>query len=160
MSIPEVFIRRPVATTLVMIGILLFGVAGYRNLPVSDLPNVDYPTINVKAGLPGANSDTMAAAVALPLEKQFSTIAGLDSMTSQNFLGNTSITLQFNLKRSIDGAAQDVQNAITQAAKQLPANMPSPPSISKVNPADQPVLNLALSSATLPLSSVPRSGPP
>src|SRR5262245_38538456 len=154
MSIPEVFIRRPVATTLVMLGILLFGIAGYRSLPVSDLPNVDYPTINVKAGLPGANSDTMAAAVALPLEKQFSTIAGLDSMSSQNFLGNTSITLQFNLKRSIDGAAQDVQNAITQAARQLPANMPAPPSISKVNPADQPVLNLALSSSTLPLSEV------
>jgi hydrophobic/amphiphilic exporter-1 (mainly G- bacteria), HAE1 family len=154
MSIPEVFIRRPVATTLVMIGILLFGVAGYRNLPVSDLPNVDYPTINVKASLPGANSDTMAAAVALPLEKQFSAIAGLDSMSSQNVVGSTSITLQFNLKRNIDGAAQDVQNAITQAAKQLPANMPSPPSISKVNPADQPVLNLALSSATLPLSAV------
>jgi HAE1 family hydrophobic/amphiphilic exporter-1 len=154
MSIPEVFIRRPVATTLVMLGILLFGIAGYRNLPVSDLPNVDYPTINVKASLPGANSDTKAAAVALPLEKQFSTIAGLDSMSSQNFLGNTSITLQFNLKRSIDGAAQDVQNAITQAARQLPANMPAPPSISKVNPADQPVLNLALSSATLPLSDV------
>jgi HAE1 family hydrophobic/amphiphilic exporter-1 len=154
MSIPEVFIRRPVATALVMLGILLFGVAGYRNLPVSDLPNVDYPTINVKANLPGANSDTMAAAVALPLEKQFSTIAGLDSMSSQNFLGNTSITLQFNLKRNIDGAALDVQNAITQAAKQLPANMPAPPSISKVNPADQPVLNLALSSATLPLSDV------
>jgi len=154
MSIPEVFIRRPVATTLVMIGILLFGVAGYRNLPVSDLPNVDYPTINVRASLAGANSDTMAAAVALPLEKQFSAIAGLDSMSSQNTLGSTSITLQFNLKRNIDGAAQDVQNAITQASRQLPANMPAPPSISKVNPADQPVLNLALSSATLPLSDV------
>jgi len=154
MSIPEVFVRRPVATTLVMAGILLFGVAAYRDLPVSDLPNVDYPTINVKASLPGANSDTMAAAVALPLEKQFSAIAGLDSMSSQNVLGNTNITLQFNLKRNIDGAAQDVQTAITQAARQLPANMPAPPSISKVNPADQPVLNLALSSATLPLSDV------
>jgi HAE1 family hydrophobic/amphiphilic exporter-1 len=154
MSIPEVFIRRPVATTLVMVGILLFGIAGYRNLPVSDLPNVDYPTINVRANLPGANSDTMAAAVALPLEKQFSTIAGLDSMTSQNVLGTTNITLQFNLQRSIDGAAQDVQTAITQASRQLPANMPAPPSLSKVNPADQPVLNLALSSDTLPLSQV------
>ena len=154
MSIPEVFIRRPVATTLVMIGILLFGVAGYRNLPVSDLPNVDYPTINVKATLPGANSDTMASAVALPLEKQFAAIAGLDSMSSQNVLGNTNITLQFNLSRNIDGAAQDVQNAITQAARRLPADMPSPPSISKVNPADQPVLNLSLSSDTLPLSKV------
>jgi HAE1 family hydrophobic/amphiphilic exporter-1 len=154
MSIPEVFIRRPVATSLVMLGILLFGIAGYRALPVSDLPNVDYPTINVRASLPGANSDTMAAAVALPLEKQFSAIAGLDSMSSQNVLGTTNITLQFNLKRNIDGAAQDVQNAITQAAKQLPANMPAPPSISKVNPADQPVLNLSLSSETLPLSAV------
>src|SRR5262245_35228940 len=154
MSVPEVFIKRPVATTLVMFGILLFGIVAYRGLPVSDLPNVDYPTINVRASLPGANSDTMAAAVALPLEKQFSTIAGLDSMSSQNFLGNTSITLQFNLKRSIDGAAQDVQTAITQASRQLPANMPAPPSLSKVNPADQPVLNLALSSDTLPLSQV------
>src|SRR5215813_7045315 len=154
MSIPEVFIRRPVATTLVMIGILLFGIGGYRNLPVSDLPNVDYPTINVKATLPGANSDTMASAVALPLEKQFSAIAGLDSMSSQNVLGNTNITLQFNLSRNIDGAAQDVQNAITQAARKLPADMPAPPSISKVNPADQPVLNLSLSSDTLPISKV------
>src|SRR5215467_4926420 len=154
MSIPETFIRRPVATTLVMVGILLFGVAGYRALPVSDLPNVDYPTIQVRANLPGANPDTMAAAVALPLEKQFSTIAGLDSMASQNTLGQTNITLQFNLKRNIDGAAQDVQNAITQAGRMLPQNMPSPPSINKVNPADQPVLQLALTSPTLPLSAV------
>src|SRR6516162_8623475 len=154
MSIPELFIRRPVATTLVMTGILLFGIAGYRSLPVSDLPNVDYPTIQVRANLPGANPDTMAAAVALPLEKQFSTIAGLDSMVSQNTLGQSNITLQFNLKRNIDGAAQDVQNAISQAGRQLPSNMPAPPAISKVNPADQPVLNIALSSATLPLSVV------
>src|SRR5215472_6065584 len=154
MSIPEVFIRRPVATTLVMLGILLFGIAGYRALPVSDLPNVDYPTINVNASLPGANPDTMAAAVALPLEKQFSTIAGLDSMVSQNKLGFTSITMQFNLKRSIDGAAQDVQNAITQAGRQLPRDLTAPPSIRKVNPADQPVLTLALSSPTLPLAAV------
>src|SRR3984893_3495691 len=100
MSIPEVFIRRPVATTLVMIGILLFGISGYRALPVSDLPNVDYPTINVRANLPGANPDTMAAAVALPLEKQFSTIPGLDSMSSQNLLGRTNITMQFVLSRN------------------------------------------------------------
>src|SRR6478609_1198458 len=150
----QLFIRRPITTTLIMAAILIFGIFAYRLLPVSDLPNVDFPTIQVNASLPGANSDTMAAAVALPLEKQFSTIAGLDSMSSQNFLGNTSITLQFNLKRNIDGAALDVQNAITQAAKQLPANMPAPPSISKVNPADQPVLNIALASATLPLSEV------
>jgi HAE1 family hydrophobic/amphiphilic exporter-1 len=154
MSIPELFIRRPVATTLTMVGILLFGLVGYEALPVSDLPNVDYPTLQVQASLPGANPDTMGAAVALPLEKQFSTIAGLDSMVSQNTLGNTRITLQFNLKRSLDGAAQDVQNAISQASRLLPQNMPAPPAIRKVNPADQPVLQLALSSATLPLSTV------
>ncbi len=154
MSIPEQFIRRPIATTLVMVGILMFGIVAYQALPVSDLPNVDYPTIQVQASLPGANPDTMGAAVALPLEKQFSTIAGLDSMVSQNTLGNTRITLQFNLKRNIDGAAQDVQNAITQASRLLPQNMPSPPSIRKVNPAEQPVLQLALTSATLPLSTV------
>jgi hydrophobic/amphiphilic exporter-1 (mainly G- bacteria), HAE1 family len=154
MSIPELFIRRPIATTLVMVGILVFGIVAYRALPVSDLPNVDYPTIQVQATLPGANPDTMGAAVALPLERQFSTIAGLDSMVSQNTLGNSRITLQFNLKRSLDGAAQDVQNAISQASRLLPQNMPAPPSIRKVNPADQPVLMLALSSATLPLSTV------
>src|SRR5262250_1028981 len=154
MSIPELFIRRPVATTLTMIGILLFGLVGYEALPVSDLPNVDYPTLQVQAALPGANPDTMGAGVALPLEKQFSTIANLDSMVSQNTLGNTRITLQFNLKRSLDGAAQDVQSAISQASRLLPQNMPAPPAIRKVNPADQPVLQLALSSATLPLSTV------
>src|SRR6516162_10287229 len=154
MSIPELFIRRPVATTLVMLGILFFGLVGYRSLPVSDLPNVDYPTLQVQASLPGANPDTMGAAVALPLEKQFSTIAGLDSMISQNTLGNTRITLQFNLRRSLDGAAQDVQNSISQASRLLPQNMPAPPAIRKVNPADQPVLQLALSSSTLPLSTV------
>src|SRR5437870_2063147 len=154
MSIPELFIRRPVATTLVMVGILMFGIVAYQALPVSDLPNVDYPTMQVQANLPGANPDTMGAAVALPLEKQSSTIAGLDSMISQNTLGNTRITLQFNLKRNIDGAAQDVQNAITHASRLLPQNMPAPPSIRKVNPAEQPVLQLALTSATLPLSTV------
>src|ERR1700686_2034091 len=154
MSIPELFIRRPIATGLVMLGILLVGVAGYRALPVSDLPNVDYPTIQVQVNLPGANPDTMAAAVALPLEKQFSTIAGLDSMSSRNFLGKTNITLQFVLSRNIDGAAQDVQAAITQASRNLPQNLPAPPAFSKVNPADFPVLFLALSSPTLPLSTV------
>src|SRR3989442_14487384 len=158
MSIPELFIRRPIATTLVMVGILMFGIVAYQALPVSDLPNVDYPTIQVQATLPGANPDTMGAVVALPLEKQFSTIAGLDSMVSQNNMGRTSITLQFNLKRSLDGAAQDVQNAITQASRQLPANMPSPPSIQKVNPADFPVLGIAMSSSTLPLSAVTEYG--
>src|SRR6266481_7067161 len=154
MSIPETFIRRPIATVLVMVGILAFGITGYRALPVSDLPSVDYPTISVQATLPGANPDTMGTAVALPLEKQFSTIAGLDSMVSQNNMGNTRITLQFNLKRNLDGAAQDVQSAIAQAVRLLPQNMPAPPAIRKVNPADQPVVQLALSSATLPLSTV------
>src|ERR1700679_3079960 len=126
MSIPERFIQRPIATTLVMMAILLFGIASYRVLPVSDLPNVDFPTINVQANLPGANPDTMAAAVALPLEKQFSTFPGLDSMTAQNTLGKTSITMQFKLTRAIDGAADDVNAAISQANKQLPLNMPAP----------------------------------
>src|SRR3989338_4840284 len=154
MNIAEIFIRRPIMTTLVMLAILLFGVMGYGKLPVSDLPNVDFPTILVTATLPGASPETMASAIATPLERQFSTIAGLDSMTSTNALGNTQITLQFNLSRNIDAAAQDVQAMIAKAARQLPADMPSPPSYQKVNPADQPVLYLALSSPTLPLSAV------
>ena len=158
MSIPETFIRRPVATTLVMVGILIFGIIGYRALPVSDLPSVDYPTIQVQAVLPGANPDTMGAAVALPLEKRFSTIAGLDSMISQNTMGRSRITLQFNLRRTLDGAAQDVQNAITQAGRQLPANMPAPPSLQKVNPAEISVLGIAMSSNTLPLQAVTEYG--
>src|SRR5262245_21205592 len=123
-------------TTLVMMGILIFGIAGYRLLPVSDLPNVDYPTINVSASLPGASPETMAAAVATPLERQFSTIAGIDSVSSSSSLGLTSITIQFNLNRNLDGAAQDVQAAITVALRQLPPNMPTPPTYQKVNPAD------------------------
>jgi hydrophobic/amphiphilic exporter-1 (mainly G- bacteria), HAE1 family len=153
-NVAELFIRRPVATTLVMAAILVFGVFAYTQLPVSDLPNVDFPTIQVSASLPGANPDTMAAAVATPLERQFSTIAGLDSMTSVNALGLTQVTLQFNLARDIDAAAQDVQAAIAKAARQLPPDMPAPPSYQKVNPADQPVLFLGLSSSTLPLSQV------
>jgi HAE1 family hydrophobic/amphiphilic exporter-1 len=153
-SIPQRFIQRPIATTLVMLAILLFGLASYRVLPVSDLPNVDYPTINVYANLPGANPDTMAAAVALPLEKQFSNIAGLDSMVSSNRVGATSIVLQFSLDRNIDGAAEDVQAAISQAARQLPPSMPSPPAYYRQNPADYPVLFIALTSDTLPLSTV------
>jgi HAE1 family hydrophobic/amphiphilic exporter-1 len=153
-SIAETFIRRPVATTLVMAAILLFGIAGYRLLPVSDLPNVDFPTILVTASLPGANPDTMASAVATPLERQFSTIAGIDSMSSVNAQGLTGITLQFNLTRDIDAAAQDVQAAIAKSASQLPPGMPTPPSYQKVNPADAPILFLALSSPTLPLSQI------
>jgi HAE1 family hydrophobic/amphiphilic exporter-1 len=154
MHFTELFIRRPVMTTLVMLAILLFGAMSYRYLPVSDLPNVDFPTIMVTANLPGASPETMASAVATPLERQFSTIAGLDSMSSTNALGLSQITLQFNLNRSLDGAAQDVQAAIGKAAKQLPPDMPTPPIYQKVNPADQPVLYLAVTSETLPLFTV------
>ncbi len=141
-------------TTLVMSGILLFGLISYRYLPVSDLPNVDYPTILVQANLPGGSPETMASAVATPLERQFTTIAGIDSMSSVSALGVCQITIQFTLSRNIDAAAQDVQAAIGKAAKQLPAGMPTPPIYNKVNPADQPVLFMALTSDTLPLSTV------
>lgn len=154
MNIAELFIRRPVMTTLVMLALLLFGLMGYRLLPVSDLPNVDFPTILVSASLPGASPETMASAVATPLERQFSTIAGLDSMTSTSCQGNTQITLQFNLSRNIDAAAQDVQAMIAKTARQMPPEMPTPPSYRKVNPADQPVIYLSLNSPTLPLSAV------
>ena len=137
-----------------MIGILLFGIIGYTQLPVSDLPNVDYPIIQVGASLAGASPETMASAVATPLEKQFSTIPGLDVMTSSSSQGRTSITMQFTLDRSIDAAAQDVQSAIAAVQRQLPRDMPAPPSYQKVNPADQPVLFLALTSPTLPMSSL------
>jgi hydrophobic/amphiphilic exporter-1 (mainly G- bacteria), HAE1 family len=154
MSIPALFIRRPVMTTLVMLGILLFGLIGYSLLPVSDLPDVDYPTINISANLPGASPETMASAVATPLEKQFSTIAGVDSMSSVSAQGACQITIQFSLDRNIDAAAQDVQAAIAKAVRQLPPNMPTPPTYSKVNPADAPILYVAMSSLTLPLSVV------
>ncbi|MBK7190832.1 MAG: efflux RND transporter permease subunit [bacterium] len=150
----NVFIHRPVMTTLVMMAILVAGVIGYRQLPVSDLPNVDFPTISVSASLPGASPETMASAVATPLEKQFSTIAGIDNMTSSSAMGSTNITIQFHLDRDIDAAAQDVQTAIATALRQLPADMPSPPSFRKVNPADQPILYIVLRSPTLPLSTV------
>src|SRR5579859_2858360 len=153
----QLFIRRPISTTLIMAAILIFGIFAYRLLPVSDLPNVDFPTIQVNASLPGASPDTMAAAVALPLEKQFTTIAGLDSMTSSSALGGTSITLQFTLDRNLDAAAQDVQSMIAKTASQLPPEMPSPPSYQKVNPADQPVIYLALASPTMRLSDVDES---
>ena len=158
MNISEVFIKRPVMTTLVMLAILIFGAMSYRYLPVSDLPNVDFPTILVSANLPGASPETMASAVATTLERQFTTIAGLDSMSSTNALGLSNITLQFNLSRNIDAAAQDVQAAIAKAAKQLPPDMPSPPTYQKVNPADQPILYLALTSPTLALSTVDEYG--
>jgi hydrophobic/amphiphilic exporter-1 (mainly G- bacteria), HAE1 family len=153
-SIAELFIRRPVMTTLWSLAIVMFGFMAYRLLPVSDLPNVDFPTIQVNASLPGANPETMASSIATPLEKQFTTIAGLDSMTSTSILGSTSITLQFNLSRNIDAAAQDVQSAITATLSQLPPGMPSPPTFRKVNPADSPVLYLSLSSTIMPISQV------
>jgi HAE1 family hydrophobic/amphiphilic exporter-1 len=154
MNVPELFIRRPVMTTLVTAAISIFGLMAYRSLPVSDLPNVDFPTISVSASLPGASPETMASSVATPLEQQLSTIAGIDSMTSTSSLGSTQITLQFNLDRNIDGAAQDVQSAISAVQRRLPQDMPNPPSFRKQNPADDPVMLLVLSSPTLPLSEV------
>ena len=151
---PTLFIRRPVLTTLMMAAVLIFGLMAYQRLPVNDLPNVDFPTIQIVANLPGASPETMAAAVATPLERQFTTIAGIDSMTSTSALGVTQITIQFTLDRNIDAAGQDVQAAIAKAAPLLPPGMPTPPIYQKVNPADQPVLYMALSSPTLPLYTV------
>ena len=154
MGISEIFIKRPVLATLFMATILLFGAFGYRLLPVSVLPDIDFPTIQVSVNLPGADPTTMASSVALPLEKQFSTISDIDSMSSVNSNGTTQITLQFNLDRDIDAAAQDVQAAISSAAKQLPNDLPTPPSYRKVNPADAPIFYLSLTSDTMPLYSV------
>ncbi|MFB3776213.1 MAG: efflux RND transporter permease subunit [Bryobacteraceae bacterium] len=151
MNFSEIFIRRPVATSLLMVAIALFGVVAFRSLPVSDLPNVDYPTIMVSASLPGGSPETMASSVAMPLERNFSTIPGIDSMTSTSSLGSTSVTLQFSLDRDLDGAAQDVQAAITRTTRSLPPGMPYPPSFRKVNPAETPILFLALTSDTLPM---------
>jgi hydrophobic/amphiphilic exporter-1 (mainly G- bacteria), HAE1 family len=154
MNLSALFIHRPITTTLIMLGILVFGAMSYQQLPVSDLPAVDYPTIQVSATLPGASPETLASSVALPLEKQFATIAGLNSINSTNTQGNTNITLQFDLSRNIDAAAQDVQSMIARAARQLPPQMPAPPSYQKANPSDFPVLFLVMRSATLPLSTV------
>ena len=154
MSIPEICIRRPVMTTLVMAALVAFGLLAYRQLPVSDLPTVDFPTISVTANLPGASPETMASSVATPLEKQFSTIAGIDSMVSTTGLGTTNITIQFNLNRNIDDAALDVQTAISRTSRSLPSSMPAPPSFRKVNPAESSILLLSLVSSTLPLSKV------
>jgi HAE1 family hydrophobic/amphiphilic exporter-1 len=150
MNISEGFIKRPIATSLLMAAIALFGIVAYRSLPVSDLPNVDFPTLLVTAQLPGAGPETMAASVATPLENQFSMIAGLQSMTSVNSLGSTQITLEFDLNRPLDGAAIDVQSAITQSSRLLPQGMPTPPTFTKVNPADQPILYLNITSSTMP----------
>ncbi|HEY4129233.1 MAG TPA: efflux RND transporter permease subunit [Gemmatimonadaceae bacterium] len=157
MNLTTLFIKRPVMTTLVMIGILVFGIVAYRQLPVSDLPNVDFPTITVSASLPGTSPATMAATVATPLEKQFSTIAGIDNMTSTSSLGQTQIVIQFALDRNIDAAAQDVQAAIAQTSRQLPQGI-IPPSYQKTNPADAPILTLALTSTEVPLSQLDEYG--
>jgi HAE1 family hydrophobic/amphiphilic exporter-1 len=156
MNISRRFIDYPVMTTLVMAALVIFGAVGYATLPVSELPNVDFPTVQVFAGLPGADPETMGSAVAAPLENAFSTIPGIDSMTSSSSQGSTRITIQFKLDRNIDGAAQDVQAAISSAIHQLPRSMPSPPTFRKVNPSDIPILFLALSSTTLPLTEVDR----
>jgi HAE1 family hydrophobic/amphiphilic exporter-1 len=152
--VTALFIRRAVMTSLLMAAVLIFGLLGYRSLPVSDLPNVDFPAIQVTATMPGASPDTMAAAVATPLERAFTTIAGIDTMTSTSTEGQTQIALLFSLDRDVDAAAADVQAAIAQAQRDLPPELPAPPSYRKVNPADQPVLYIALSSPTLPLSRV------
>jgi hydrophobe/amphiphile efflux-1 (HAE1) family protein len=154
MNISEPFILRPVMTTLIMAALLIFGAFGYFTLPVSELPNVDFPTIVVSANLPGADPETMASSVATPIEAQLSTIAGIDSMTSSSELGDTHITIQFKLERNIDAASQDVQQAISSVIRRLPPQMKTPPTLRKVNPADSPILFLAMSSDTLPLSEV------
>src|SRR5881628_4117918 len=146
MSISAPFIHRPVATTLLVVAIALAGGIGYKFLPVSPLPQVEFPTISVGSGLPGASPDTMASAVATPLERQFGRIAGITEMTSSSSIGATAIVLQFDLNRNIDAAARDVQAAINAARGQLPTNLPSNPSYKKVNPADAPILMLALTS--------------
>src|SRR5437763_6638644 len=154
MNVSEVFIRRPIATSLMMAGIALFGIVAYRALPVSDLPQVDYPTLNVNANLPGGDPVTMASSVASPLERQFTTIAGVDSMTSRSGSGSTNITMQFDLGRDIDSATVDVQTAISAVMPLLPATMTSAPSFRKNNPADQPILTVNLTSNTLTMSTL------
>jgi HAE1 family hydrophobic/amphiphilic exporter-1 len=154
MNISELFIRRPIGTSLLAASILMLGITAWPFLPVAPLPQVDFPTIQVSASLPGASPDTMAATVATPLERQFSLISGLSQMTSASYLGSTSITLQFNLDRNIDAAATDVLAAINAAAGQLPTNLPSPPTYRKSNPADRPIMILAATSDTLPLTAI------
>ena len=153
MNLSELFIRRPVTTVLVMLGVLFFGITAYKRLPVSDLPTVDYPTLTVSASLPGASPETMASAVATPLEKQFSTIAGIDNMTSTSALGSCNITIQFSLDRNIDAAAQDVQAMIAKTLKNLPPGI-IPPSYQKVNPADQPIVFYGFTSTLMPISEL------
>src|SRR5215208_6472407 len=154
MNLSALFIHRPVGTTLLMLAIALAGIVAYRFLPVSPLPQVDYPTISVSAQLPGASPETMASAVATPLEREFGRIAGVTEMTSSSGVGSTSVVLQFDLSRDIDAAARDVQAAINAARAQLPANLPTNPSYREVNPADAPAMILSLTSDTLPISRI------
>jgi multidrug efflux pump subunit AcrB len=154
MSISSPFIQRPIATSLLMVGILLVGLVAFRMLPVAPLPQVDFPTVTVTASLPGASPETMASSVATPLETQFAQISAVTQMTSTSGLGVSSITIQFDLNRNIDSAAQDIQAAINAAGGQLPKNLPSPPTYRKVNPADAPILNLGVTSDTLPITVV------
>ena len=157
MSISAAAIRRPIATIVLSLALLLAGLVGYTQLAISDLPSIDFPTLQVSAALPGADSETMASAVALPLEQQFSSLPGLAALTSSSTQSSTQITLQFDLSRDIDGAAQDVQTAISQAQRQLPPGLPTPPTIRKLNPSEQPILYLVLTSSVLPLSEVNRA---
>ena len=154
MNISETFIRRPIATSLLMAAIALFGVVAYRGLPISDLPAVEYPTINVSASLPGGDPVTMAASVASPLERQFTTIAGVDEMTSRSGTGSSNVTLTFDLNRDIDSAITDVQTAISSAMPLLPPTLTAPPSFRKQNPADQPILQINLTSDSLDMTKV------
>src|SRR5258706_2320542 len=154
MNISEPFIRRPIATTLLTIGVALSGAVAFRLLPVSPLPEVDFPTISVNASLPGASPETMASSVATPLERQFGRIAGVTEMTSSSGVGSTSVTLQFDLDRDIDAAARDVQSAISAARGNLPSNLPSNPTYRKVNPADAPIFIIALTSETIDQSKI------
>src|SRR5215469_12691832 len=154
MSISTPFIRRPIATSLLMLGILFAGIAAYPMLPIAPLPQVDFPTIAVSANLPGASPQTMAASVATPLERQFAQISGVSQLTSTSALGVTSITVQFDLNRNIDAAAQDIEAAINAAGGQLPKNLPSAPEFWKVNPADAPIMIFAVNSDTLPVTAV------
>src|SRR5437868_9128274 len=154
MNFSRIFIERPIMTALLALSILLFGGLAFRSLPVAALPSVDYPTIQVTAAVPGASPETMASSVATPLEREFSTIAGVQTMNSTNSLGSSAITVQFTLDRKIDAAAQDVQAAIARAGGRLPTSMPRPPSYQKVNPAEQPVLYLSLDTNTLPMYTV------
>src|ERR1700741_1604525 len=154
MTLSETCIRRPVLTTLVTASIIVLGIFAYRLISVAALPAVDFPTISIQGQLPGASAETMAASVAAPIERQLSTIAGITSLTSSSSLGLTSITIQFDLNRNIDGAALDVQTALTVAARRLPVEMTTPPFFRKVNPGDFPILYISLVSSTLPLSTV------